>query len=503
MEAAKPIFIPTPFPKNDEFSDEIYDEKDKTMTEIKSFEINLTNGKYTLELAKSESNKYIIMKSYNDKQKKLKYFISYCNLDSFYTLNDFFKFYKTIDELYKLLSDSINKNKFSITIKEKNVSLALEFIMPGDKIIDISFELKEKKVKNEELIEQLYEIVNHISEENEMIKGEINNLKNENNSLREEVKNKNEESIILKNHFKNIYEEIKLLKGENEELKEKLKSIEDNLNKKKVKKRIEDKEENYEKKEEVKEIEKQQQKEEQKSKIESKEKPSSHNISTSCPSNQSSKKEKEEKSEEIKKNEDKEENKIKEGNKSNIKKVINIDNFFKDSKLVSKDEDKKNLLNWLSSKGNISEIKLIYRATENGDDSESFFNKCRNMGPTISLIKTRNNRIFGGFTKAEWTDKKGKIKLKDENAFLFSLDNKEKYNILKSDIAISCYPDNFTLVYGNKDDRYGIRLFSGFLQKTCYENLSNKVYNATSDYCLTGYNKFNVQEAEVFQVIFE
>ena len=125
------------------------------------------------------------------------------------------------------------------------------------------------------------------------------------------------------------------------------------------------------------------------------------------------------------------------------------------------------------------------------------------MGPTISLIKSGNNRIFGGFTKAEWTNKKGKIKLKDENAFLFSLDNKEKYNILKSDIAISCYPDNFTLVYGNKDDRYGIRLFSNFLQKTCYENLSNKVYNVTSDYCLTGYNKFNVQEAEVFQVIFE
>ena len=50
------------------------------------------------------------------------------------------------------------------------------------------------------------------------------------------------------------------------------------------------------------------------------------------------------------------------------------------------------------------------------------------MGPTVSLIKTKKERIFGGFTKVEWTNKK--IMLKDENAFLFSINNKEKYDIL-------------------------------------------------------------------------
>ena len=164
---------------------------------------------------------------------------------------------------------------------------------------------------------------------------------------------------------------------------------------------------------------------------------------------------------------------------------------------------KKNLVNWLTSVGNISEINLIYRATRDGDDSDTFFEKCSNKGPTISLIKSGNDRVFGGFTKAEWTDKKGKIKLKDDKAFLFSLDNKEKYKILKPDIAISCYPNNYTLVYGNKDDRYGIRLFNNFLEKNNYENLASKVYDAPSDYCLSGHNKFEVQDAEVYQVIFE
>ena len=146
---------------------------------------------------------------------------------------------------------------------------------------------------------------------------------------------------------------------------------------------------------------------------------------------------------------------------------------------------------------------IIYRATENGDEPKSFFDKCSNMSPTVSLIKTTKERIFGGFTKAEWTDKKGNVKLRDENAFLYSLDNKEKYDVLKPDIAISCFPNNYTLVFGNKDDRYSVRLFSGFLNRTCYENLDSKVNDAPSKFCLTGDNKFGVEDAKVFQVKFE
>ena len=497
IEAAKPIFVPTPMPQNEEYSD-IYEEKDKAMIEIKSFELKLTNGKYKLELAKSESKKYIIIKCYNIKQQKIKYFISYYSVKSFHNLNDFFKWYTNLDELYNLLLDTITKNKYSIKIKDINISIDLEFIMPGDKIIDISFDLKETKAKYNELVEQLNESVNQISEENEAIKEEIKSLKIENNNLKEEIKTKNEETLNIKKEINNIYNELKNLKEENREIKEKLKLFE-----KFSKNNIIEKEE-----------EKREQIEEPKNIIENKEYPSikketprpgketprpkKETPRPNCESSQSSIKQSKEE-----KNEDKKDNNIIEEKNLCIKKNINLDNVFKESKLVRNEEDKKNLINWISSKGNINEIKLIYRATENGDDSESFFSKCSNKGPTISLIKTANNRIFGGFTKAEWTNKKGKIRLKDENTFLFSLNNGEKYNILEPDKAISCYPDDLTLVYGNKEDRYGIRLFSNFLEKTCYENLKNRVFDVPSEYCLTGYNKFNVQEVEVFQVIFE
>ena len=158
------------------------------------------------------------------------------------------------------------------------------------------------------------------------------------------------------------------------------------------------------------------------------------------------------------------------------------------------------LVNWISSKGNIKEINLLYRATDNGDDSETFFDRCSKMGPTLSLIKTKKEKVFGGFSKAEWI-KKNKM-IKDEDAFLFSINNKEKYDILKPENAINCIPDKCTIIYGNNNDRYGIRLFSNFFEKNSFENMATKAYNTPSNYCLTGNNIFLVKEAEVYQIIF-
>ena len=132
-----------------------------------------------------------------------------------------------------------------------------------------------------------------------------------------------------------------------------------------------------------------------------------------------------------------------------------------------------------------------------------FFDKCGNKGPTISLIKTKKGRRFGGFSKIEWKDDYGTIRLKDNNAFLFSLDNMKKYNILKPEVAIACYPDQYCLVYGNNGDGKGIYLSSSFLYDYCTENQSNRVYDVSSDYCLSGENEFLVEEVEVYQIIFD
>ena len=490
MEAAQPFFL-TPKPTETSTLSSNIDEKDKIMTDIKSFEMNLTNEKFILELAKSENNKNIILKLSNNQDKKLKYFILYLNIDSFYSINSFFKFYQDINELYKLLFDTINKKKYSIDIKDKIAKLILEFPMPGDKTIDTNFELKEEKVKNEELMKILYGMVNDLNEDNKKIKEEINNLKNENKNLNEELKNKNEELNGIKNVLNNINNEMKKVKEENNEIKNKLNSFEEfikNNNSKKFEEIpkeqyiMSEKKDRYQNDNEIYENKKENEIKEEK-----------------CLS-EGIKKEKKEEKEEILSKKVNLENIGCSSKINDEEKHINFEELFNESKLIKNEEDKKNLYNWISSKGNVKEIKLIYRASENGDDSESFFNKCGKIGPTVSIIKTKKGKIFGGFTTAEWV--KEKIKLKDDKAFLFSINNKKKYDILKPDIAISCHPEKFTLMYGNNDDRFGIRLLNGFLGRNSYENLESKAYDVPTKFCLTGNNIFLTEEAEVYQVIF-
>jgi hypothetical protein len=43
-------------------------------------------------------------------------------------------------------------------------------------------------------------------------------------------------------------------------------------------------------------------------------------------------------------------------------------------------------------------IVLIYQATRDGWTADNFHNKCDYQGPTITIVKTNKNRIFGGFT---------------------------------------------------------------------------------------------------------
>jgi len=214
----------------------------------------------------------------------------------------------------------------------------------------------------------------------------------------------------------------------------------------------------------------------------------------------------------------KEENKlIKEENKSIKERLKNLEEFIfnlkkeennifdlNKSSIVNNKEKLLRLKEWISENGKIKEINLLYRATNDGDNCKNFFEKCGNKGPTVSIIKTKNNRIFGGFSTAEWNDKKGAIRLYDKSAFLFSIDNMQKYEILKPEFAIECYPLENCLVYGNNGDGAGLYLENNFLQSTnSYENHKTRVYNVPSDYCLTGQNKFEIEEVEVYQVKFK
>ena len=397
MEAPKPVAMITN-DGNEEIS--------LKMVDIKNFDITLNNITFIFEFGKSENKENIIFKLYeNNEGLRDIYYLLHLNFNEFNKLNAIFSFYQNIDEIYNFLLNLINDKKYSISLKNNLIILIFKFPMPGGKIIDINLELKENKIKKEDLLEKLYLTVNELLKENKLIKEEQKLIK-------DELKNKNNELENIKNEMKNV-------KNENEEIKNKLKNIEVLLS------------------------------------------------------------------------------------KINIEENEKNDFFDLDkSSIIKNNKEKLKLKQWISSNGKIKKINLLYRATRDGDNLLSFNNKCANKGPTISLIQTKKGRRFGGFSNAEWKAVKANQLIKDNTAFLFSLDNMEKYNILKPKLAIRCYRSLYFLSYGNNGDYDGISLEDNFKENKGIENHSSRVYNVPSDFCLSGGKKFDVEEVEVFQILF-
>ena len=64
---------------------------------------------------------------------------------------------------------------------------------------------------------------------------------------------------------------------------------------------------------------------------------------------------------------------------------------------------------------------LLYRASRDGFTSAAFHAKYDYKARTITLIKTKDNYVFGGFTSTVWslTSSTGAF-IHDSNSFLFS-----------------------------------------------------------------------------------
>jgi len=182
-----------------------------------------------------------------------------------------------------------------------------------------------------------------------------------------------------------------------------------------------------------------------------------------------------------------------------------MENSFNFSKIIKRKEEKYKLISWISETGKIKGIRLLYSAKKDGDEYSSFYNKCSNISPTLSLIKTKKGRKFGGFTFGKWDDKEGTLIQEDSKAFLFSLDNMKNYKILKSNFAIFSASDHSSfLAYGNNGDGdgCGIYLRNNYLTKGGHENHASKVYNVDSPYCLSTEENFEIEEVEVYNIIF-
>ncbi len=168
----------------------------------------------------------------------------------------------------------------------------------------------------------------------------------------------------------------------------------------------------------------------------------------------------------------------------------NILKMFKESQIIDKDE-KKLLIEWLPNKP--KSINLIMNSKIDGDTSKAFQDKCGGKKPTYAIIKTKKGYKFGGYTTECW--KQGQIK--DNNAFVFSLNKKKKYNILNPDYATGFALNDYWL--------FGYCYNAIVVNDNCTSKGSSYVGNETYDikekYELNGGERnFTVESFEVYQV---
>eukprot|EP00957_Ditylum_brightwellii_P136660 10421921-Ditylum_brightwellii.AAC.1 len=98
--------------------------------------------------------------------------------------------------------------------------------------------------------------------------------------------------------------------------------------------------------------------------------------------------------------------------------------FVLNSTIVTLQSDQQILHSWLADDGFGGQPELLYRASRDGWESSQFHAKCDHRGPTITIIRTTDNYVFGGFCDTPWTSKTGLKYYLDPSppkAFLFTL----------------------------------------------------------------------------------
>ena len=142
-------------------------------------------------------------------------------------------------------------------------------------------------------------------------------------------------------------------------------------------------------------------------------------------------------------------------------------------------------------------LNLLYKATIDTDQASVFHNKCDKATNSLVLVKSGNEKRFGGYTSCSWEG--NSIEKNDENAFVFSLDKMKIYDIIEGEPAIGCYPKYGPVFLGCQ-----IRIYDEFFKKggSTFEKGLN--YDTQEDFELSGGLKnFNIKEIEVYSVHLE
>ena len=84
-------------------------------------------------------------------------------------------------------------------------------------------------------------------------------------------------------------------------------------------------------------------------------------------------------------------------------------------------------------------LTLLYSGSTHGWEPSKFHELCDEKGPTITVMKSKAGRVFGGFAMQSW-ESKTEWKA-DEKAFIYSIDRQQIYRVIDAQKAVFCRSD--------------------------------------------------------------
>ena len=169
--------------------------------------------------------------------------------------------------------------------------------------------------------------------------------------------------------------------------------------------------------------------------------------------------------------------------------------------IIKNNSEAVKILKWICP-NNERRVKLLYKATPEENTRDDFHRKCDNKGATVTIIETTKGRRFGGYTSLSWDSSSGWKN--DKEAFLFSLDNDKKYEVIQeAKCKIYSYVGHGPW-FGNNGN-IGLACEKNYFigNDTHRENFGDKCYSTTVENELSGGKTFNISKMEVYQVINE
>jgi hypothetical protein len=163
-----------------------------------------------------------------------------------------------------------------------------------------------------------------------------------------------------------------------------------------------------------------------------------------------------------------------------------------------------------------SGFELLYRGSRDGFSADQFYAKCRGQRNTLTIIKTHEGWVFGGYTPVAWEVPKRQpgFSVKDPSlrSFLFTLNNPQRTQPmkfpLKADPAANALlaspffgPSFGGIGAGNCDIRLSDKCNCN---STSYTALGSSYANTTGcdgSTFLAGARNFTVSDVEVFMIV--